>query len=167
MSAAESALLAPSNQVLPAALRERIAYLRARREAESITDAEYGELTRLTARAEELHADRMAALVELAKCRGVSLAVLLDKLRSHFPEHVGTAHPDHAQPRHLPMRLSGLGFVGCNAAELRRGVDVLAAILSHGVIGFDARAPHAATQRLGLQHGHASRRRCSHPAGQA
>jgi GntR family transcriptional regulator/MocR family aminotransferase len=26
-----------------------------------------------------------------------------------------------------------LGFAGCNAAELRRGVDVLAAVLSHGV----------------------------------
>ena len=57
-------------------------------EEESITDAEYEELTRLTDRAEELHADRMAALVELAKCRGVSLAVLMDQLGIHFPEHV-------------------------------------------------------------------------------
>ena len=54
----------------------------------SITDAAYEELTRLTDRAEELHADRMAALVELAKYRGVSLAVLMDQLGIHFPAHV-------------------------------------------------------------------------------
>jgi hypothetical protein len=30
----------------------------------------------------------IAALVELAKCCGVRLAVLMDQLRSHFPEHV-------------------------------------------------------------------------------
>ena len=88
LSAAESALLTRINQGLPSALRERIAYLRARREDESITDAEYEELTRLTDRAEELHADRMAALVELAKCRGVSLTVLMDQLGIHFPENV-------------------------------------------------------------------------------
>jgi hypothetical protein len=88
LSAAESALLARLNQGLPAALRERIACLRDKREDETITDAEYEELTRLTDRAEELHADRMAALVELAKCHGVSLAALMDQLRIHFPEHV-------------------------------------------------------------------------------
>jgi hypothetical protein len=88
VSAAESALLARINQGLPAALRKHITCLRAKREDESITDAEYEELTQLTDRAEELHADRMAALVELAKCRGVSLAVLMDQLGIHFPEHV-------------------------------------------------------------------------------
>src|SRR2546428_13024185 len=41
LSAAESALLARINQGLPSALRERIACLRAKREDESITDAEY------------------------------------------------------------------------------------------------------------------------------
>jgi hypothetical protein len=88
LSAAESALLPRVNQGLPAALRERLACLRAKREDESITDADYEELTRLTDRAEELHADRMAALVELAKCRGMSLAALMDQLGIHFPEHV-------------------------------------------------------------------------------
>jgi hypothetical protein len=88
LSAVESTLLAHINQDLPSALRERIACLRARREDESITDAEYEALTRLTDWAEELHADRMAALVDLAKCRGVSLAVLMDQLEIHFPEHV-------------------------------------------------------------------------------
>jgi hypothetical protein len=88
LSAAESVLLARINQGLPAALRERITCLRAKREAESITDAAYETLTRLTDRAEELHADRMAALVELAKCSGVSLAVLMDQLGIHFPENI-------------------------------------------------------------------------------
>jgi hypothetical protein len=88
LSAAESVLLDRINQGLPAALRERIACLRAKREDESITDAEYEELTHLTDQAEKLHADRMAALVDLARCRGVGLAVLMDQLGIHFPEHV-------------------------------------------------------------------------------
>jgi hypothetical protein len=88
VSAAESVLLDRINQGLPAALRERIACLRAKREDESITDAEYEELTQLTDQAEDLHADRMAALVDLARCRGVGLAVLMDQLGIHFPEHV-------------------------------------------------------------------------------
>jgi hypothetical protein len=57
LSAAESALLARVNQGLPVALRDRIVFLRAKREEESITDAEYEELTRLTDQAEERHAD--------------------------------------------------------------------------------------------------------------
>jgi hypothetical protein len=88
LSAVESALLIRINQGLPSELRERIAVLRAKREDEVITDTEYEELTQLTDRAEELHADRMAALVELAKLRGVSLPVLMDQLGIHFPEHV-------------------------------------------------------------------------------
>jgi hypothetical protein len=88
LSTVESALLARINQGLPAALCERLACLRAKREDESITDADYEELTQLTDRAEELHADRMAALVELATCRGMSLAALMDQLGIHFPAHV-------------------------------------------------------------------------------
>lgn len=87
LSAAESALLVRVNQGLPSDLRERIATLRGRREDEVITDTEYEELTRLTDRAEEIHADRMAALVELAQLRGVSLPILMDQLGIHFPEH--------------------------------------------------------------------------------
>jgi hypothetical protein len=87
LSAAESALLARVNQGLPVAFRDRIGFLRAKREEESITDAEYEELTRLTDQTEERHADRMAALGELAKRRGVGVAVLMDQLGIHFPEH--------------------------------------------------------------------------------
>jgi hypothetical protein len=87
LSAAESALLSRINQGLSSALRERIACLGAKREDESIPDAEYEELTRLSDQAEELHADRMASLVELATYRCVSLAVLMDQLGLHFPEY--------------------------------------------------------------------------------
>jgi hypothetical protein len=88
LSPAESKLLARINQGLPPELRERLALLKARREDESITDAEYEELTRLSDRAEELHAERMAAMAELAKLRGVSLPKLMNQLGIQFPENV-------------------------------------------------------------------------------
>ena len=88
LSAVESTLLIRINQGFPEDLRERLATLRRKREDEVITDAEYEELTRLMDRAEELHAERMAALVELAQLRGISLSVLMDQLGIHFPEHV-------------------------------------------------------------------------------
>jgi hypothetical protein len=87
LPAAESALLARVNQGLPAALHDRIVFLRAKREEESITDAEYEELNRLTDQAEVQHDDRVAALGDLAKRRSVGLAVLMDQLGIHFPEH--------------------------------------------------------------------------------
>jgi len=83
----EAALLSRSLQGLPPALRARTNALRARREDESITDAEYEELTQLTLRAEELHAERMEALLKLARLRGLSLPALLDQLGLHFPEN--------------------------------------------------------------------------------
>ena|SRR5436853_2190502 len=86
LSASESALLLRINQALPAELRQRIADLRNKREDDSITDAEYNELTSLTDQAEQLHAERMAALGELAKLRGVRLPALMDQLGIHFPE---------------------------------------------------------------------------------
>ena len=85
---AESELLVRVNAGLPADLAERLATLRTKREDGTITDMEYEELTRLGDQAEELHADRLGALVELAKLRGVSLPVLLDQLCIHFPDNV-------------------------------------------------------------------------------
>lgn len=84
----EPALIARINQGLPEDLRARLSFLRARREDESITDAEYEDLTRLTLQAEELHAERMAAMVKLARLRGVGLPALMDQLNIHFPENV-------------------------------------------------------------------------------
>ncbi len=84
----EPALLARINQGLPEELRERLSSLRAKREDETITDAEYEELTCLTLQAEEFHAERLAAMVKLARLRGVSLPALMDQLNIHFPENV-------------------------------------------------------------------------------
>ncbi len=84
----EPALLARINQGLPEELRESLSSLRAKREDETITDAEYEELTRLALQAEEFHAERMAAMVKLARLRGVSLPALMDQLNIHFPENV-------------------------------------------------------------------------------
>jgi hypothetical protein len=88
LSPVESTLLVRINQGLPPELRGRLVLLKARREDESITDAEYEELTRLSDQAEELHAERMAAMVELAKLRGVSLPDLMNQLGIQFPENV-------------------------------------------------------------------------------
>lgn len=89
LSAAETSLLNRINRGLPSDLRERVSALRAKREDESISEAEYEELTRLTDQVEELHAERMAAMVDLAKLRGVALPALMDQLGINLPEHVG------------------------------------------------------------------------------
>ena len=74
------------NSGLPADLRERLATLRSKREDETITDAEYEELTRLTDQVEERHADRLEALSEFAKLRGVTLPALLEEFGIRFPD---------------------------------------------------------------------------------
>ncbi len=84
----ESRLLARINQGSPSQLRDRISVLRTKREGDSISDTEYEELTNLTDQSEEIHAERMTAMVELAKLRGISLPVLMEQLGIHFPEYV-------------------------------------------------------------------------------
>jgi len=88
LTANESALLSRINQGPPSELRERLRLLQTKRDNETITDVEYAELTQLTDRAEEIHAERMAALAELAILRGVPLPQLFEQLGLHFPEHV-------------------------------------------------------------------------------
>ena len=69
-------------------MNERFSSLRQKRETNSIGDEEYSELTLLADKAEEIHAERMVAMVELAKLRGLSLLELMNQLGIHFPEHV-------------------------------------------------------------------------------
>ena len=88
LSPAESELLMRINQGLLPEIRERLTVLKTKREDESITGDEYEELTRLVDQAETIHAERMAALVELARLRGVSLPMLMDQLGIRFPEDV-------------------------------------------------------------------------------
>src|SRR6516225_8350826 len=65
LASEESALLVRINQGFPEDLRSRLTVLRRKREDGAISDAEYDELTKLTERVEALHAERVAALVEL------------------------------------------------------------------------------------------------------
>jgi len=88
LPAVESALLVRINRGLPEEFRLRLIILRKKREEGAISDAEYNELTGLNDRAEELHAERVAALVDLAKLRGISLPALMDQLGIRFPQNV-------------------------------------------------------------------------------
>jgi hypothetical protein len=87
LSADESELLTRINQGLPVEDRARMRALVDKRDSETITDAEWRELTALTDRLELLQADRLAALAELAKLRGVTLDEVMAQLGIQFPDH--------------------------------------------------------------------------------
>ncbi|HXF41441.1 MAG TPA: STAS/SEC14 domain-containing protein [Blastocatellia bacterium] len=88
LSEAESALMERINQSPASDARSRMMQLRAKRDDGSITDGEYEELTGLVDHSEELHADRVAALVDLAKLRGATLSDLMNQLGIQFPQNV-------------------------------------------------------------------------------
>ncbi len=76
----ESELLLRINRNLPDGERERILELTNRLEFESITDKEQAELLRLTDKAEMLQAERLQAVMDLAKLRGVSFEGVMKQL---------------------------------------------------------------------------------------
>ena len=80
LGAVESELILRTNQGLPEVLRDRYADLIDRRRDESLTPEEHEELLRLTAEEERTEADRLSALAELARVRGVPLPTLMDDL---------------------------------------------------------------------------------------
>ena len=80
LAATESELLPRINQGFPEGLRDRYAELIARRRDESLTPEEHQELLRLTAEAERIEGDRLSALAELARLRGIPLRALMDDL---------------------------------------------------------------------------------------
>jgi hypothetical protein len=55
----------------------------ARRRAEALTPSEHEELLFLTNQAEQLEAERLARLAELARLRHTSLPILMEDLRLH------------------------------------------------------------------------------------
>ena len=61
-------------------MQERCKVLVAKRQTETLTPDEYEELLRLTEAFEALNTQRLEALVELARLRGVALPVLLHDL---------------------------------------------------------------------------------------
>jgi hypothetical protein len=80
LTADESILLARINQALPAPERARMSALIAKRDDQTMTPAELEELIALTDKLELLHADRLAALAELASLRGVTLDEVMNQL---------------------------------------------------------------------------------------
>jgi hypothetical protein len=83
----ESKLLERINEALPAELMTRLCELEARRDDSSLSEAEKEELLTLSDRAEQLHAERLAALADLARLRGTTLTALMDQLGIRFPEN--------------------------------------------------------------------------------
>jgi hypothetical protein len=87
LTADESALLASINKGLSQEDGARMRALIEKRDDETITTEEWQELAALTDRLELMHADRLAALVELAKPRGVTLDEVMSQLGIQFPDH--------------------------------------------------------------------------------
>src|SRR5580658_636724 len=80
LSPEESKLLARIDECIPVNLKTRLSELEARRDDGSLTGGEPAELLTLSDRVERLHAERLAALADLAKLRGVTLPALMDQL---------------------------------------------------------------------------------------
>ena len=87
LTADEGALLGRVNKGLSAEDKRRLNVLIAERDYGAITPAELEELTSLTDRLELLHADRLAALAELASLRGITLDEVINQLGLRFPDH--------------------------------------------------------------------------------
>ncbi len=85
LSAAESDLFAAINQGLTDAEHARLMELVDKRRDDAITATELAELVALTDKSERLNAARVAALVQLARLRGVSLPDLMCQLGLEAP----------------------------------------------------------------------------------
>lgn len=73
-------LLHKINQGIPRELSAQYQTLRAKREAETLTEDEYQTLIQLSNQIEQLGAQRLEALVNLAQMRRVSLPQLMETL---------------------------------------------------------------------------------------
>lgn len=81
----ESKLLARANEALPQDLKSRLFKLQKKRDIRSLSAAETEELIALSDRTEQLHAERLEALAQLARLRGKTLTELMDQLGIRFP----------------------------------------------------------------------------------
>jgi len=77
LSREESALLDRANRTLPPESAARYDELVRRRQDDSLSEAEHAELIALSDAQEQLDADRIAALTELAGARGVALGEVM------------------------------------------------------------------------------------------
>jgi hypothetical protein len=67
--------------------QNRMRELQALRDGEKLSAAGYAELAALTDELEEIHADRIKALIELANLRGTSVAEQMDKIGLNLPDY--------------------------------------------------------------------------------
>ena len=81
LSAEESLLMAKINQGLSEADQARLQQLIEKRQAELLSDSENQELNRLTNQVENLDAERLRWLGELAKVRNLSVRELIQQLQ--------------------------------------------------------------------------------------
>ncbi len=83
----EASLLLQINQGIPADLHQRYHVLTEKRDAETLTPAEYEELLHLSDRIELPTAQRADALVNLATLRQIPLLQLMDDLGIQSPTY--------------------------------------------------------------------------------
>lgn len=85
LSAKETRLIERINRGLPLETSNRYAHLIARRKKEDLSREELQELLQLTHVAESQDAERAAALLELAKLRGVRMRFLMKQMGIQTP----------------------------------------------------------------------------------
>jgi hypothetical protein len=83
LSKEETTLLKMINRGLPAARRKRFVALSDKRATDSLSDDEYQELLDLTEELEQLNAERIQYLSQLASLRGVGVRELMKELGIH------------------------------------------------------------------------------------
>ena len=84
---AEAELLQEINQSIPTEIQQRYDVLITKRKVETLTPEEHAELLQLTDRIENLEAQRMMCLAELAQLRQTSLGELMEQLDIQSPEY--------------------------------------------------------------------------------
>ena len=87
MSFTESELLQKINQSIPVETKDRYDALITKRKAETLTPQEHTELVQLTDHVENLDAQRMAHLTELAQLRQTTLVKLMEQLDIQPPDY--------------------------------------------------------------------------------
>jgi hypothetical protein len=87
LTPSETELLLRINQGLPSELRHRWDELKHKREDQKLTHQEHQELLRLTDVVEELQANRVQCMVELARIRNKSLPELMQELGLQAPAY--------------------------------------------------------------------------------
>ena len=85
LSSEETGLLPEINQGIPQALNERYQVLLERRDAEILSEVEYGELLMIGEQIEAIGVKRIEALAKLSTIRQVPLLILMDSLGIQSP----------------------------------------------------------------------------------